>query len=59
MIRGLSVKIAVFSSQMLQSHYYASNEKVFFSLSTGVLDYKNRHKSTKLFMKKYIFDVYF
>ena len=61
MIRGLSDKKAVFSLQKLQSqyNYYTSNERVYFSLSTGVLDYKNIHKSTKLFMKKLIFDLYF
>ena len=52
MIRGLSDKKAVFSLQKLQSQYIIHQMKVFFSLSTGVLDHKNIHDRTKLFMKK-------
>ena len=60
MIRGLSDKKAVFSFKKAAiSIYYTSNERVYFSLSTGVLDYKNIHESTQLFIKKLIFDLYF
>ena len=58
MIRGLSDKKAVFSLKKLQSPYIIHQMKEFiFYLSTGVLDYKNIHESTKLFIKKLIFDL--
>ena len=45
--RPLCQKSSISITKSAISIYYTSNERVISSLSTGALDYKNKHQSTK------------